>query len=143
MKIYLDNCCYNRPFDDQKQIKIQLETIAKLHIQNKIKIGVYDLVWSYVLDYENKNNPYDDKKFQISDWRFIATENISEENEEIILTAERLQAEKNFKTYDALHISCAIFAKCDYFITVDKKLLNTPVDEIKIVSPINFLQEVE
>ena len=125
MKIYLDNCCYNRPFDDQKQIKIQLETIAKLHIQNKI------------------NNPYDDKKFQISDWRFIATENISEENEEIILTAERLQAEKNFKTYDALHISCAIFANCDYFITVDKKLLNTPVEEIKIVSPINFLQEVE
>ena len=143
MKIYLDNCCYNRPFDDQKQIKIQLETIAKLHIQNQIKIGIYDLIWSYVLDYENKNNPYDDKKFQISEWRFIANENISEENEEIILTAEKLQAEKNFKTYDALHISCAIFAKCDYFITVDKKLLNTPIDEIKIVSPINFLQEVE
>ena len=32
VKIYLDNCCYNRPFDDQKQIKIQLETIAKIKI---------------------------------------------------------------------------------------------------------------
>ena len=127
MKIYLDNCCYNRPFDDQKQIKI----------------GIYNLVWSYVLDFENKNNPYEDKKFQIENWRYIAKENIFEENEEIIFTAEKLQKEKNFKTYDALHISCAIFAKCDYFITVDKKLLNTPIDEIKIVSPINFLQEVE
>ena len=65
MKIYLDNCCYNRPFDDQTQIKIHLETVAKLHIQNQIKRGFYNLVWSYILDYENKNNPYDDKKFQI------------------------------------------------------------------------------
>ena len=75
--------------------------------------------------------------------KFNAKENISEENEEIILTAEKLQTDKNFKTYDALHIACAIFANCDYFITVDRKLLNTPVKEIKIISPINFLQEVE
>ena len=25
MRIYLDNCCFNRPFDDQSQIKIKLE----------------------------------------------------------------------------------------------------------------------
>ena len=53
MKIYLDNCCYNRPFDDQSQMKIHLETQAKLYIQAKIKEGIYDLVWSYILDYEN------------------------------------------------------------------------------------------
>jgi len=29
MRIYLDHCAYNRPFDDQKNIKIQLETYAK------------------------------------------------------------------------------------------------------------------
>ena len=47
MKIYLDNCCYNRPFDDQSQMKIHLETQAKLYIQRQIRDGVYDLVWSY------------------------------------------------------------------------------------------------
>ena len=26
MKVYLDNCTYNRPFDDQSQIRISLET---------------------------------------------------------------------------------------------------------------------
>jgi len=31
MKIYLDNCSYNRPFDDQSQMKIRLETEAKLY----------------------------------------------------------------------------------------------------------------
>lgn len=30
MRVYLDNCSFNRPFDDQTQIKISLETEAKL-----------------------------------------------------------------------------------------------------------------
>ena len=30
MKIYMDNCCYNRPYDDQTHIRIYLETEAKL-----------------------------------------------------------------------------------------------------------------
>ncbi len=36
MLIYLDNCCFNRPFDDQKQIRIRIETEAKLYIQGEI-----------------------------------------------------------------------------------------------------------
>ncbi len=37
MRVYLDNCSYNRPYDDQTQIRIHLETEAKLHIQEMIK----------------------------------------------------------------------------------------------------------
>ena len=29
MRIYLDNCCYNRPYDDQSKIRIRLETKMK------------------------------------------------------------------------------------------------------------------
>jgi hypothetical protein len=32
MRIYLDTCCYNRPHDNKNQVKIKLESIAKLHI---------------------------------------------------------------------------------------------------------------
>ena len=39
MRIYLDNCCYNRPFDEQAQIKVFLETVAKLSIQQKMREG--------------------------------------------------------------------------------------------------------
>ena len=31
LKVYLDNCCYNRPYDDQSQLRISLETQAKLY----------------------------------------------------------------------------------------------------------------
>ena len=44
MRIYLDMCCYNRPYDDQAQTRIALESQAKLHIQSMIKEGRYDLV---------------------------------------------------------------------------------------------------
>ena len=44
LKLYLDNCCFNRPFDDQGFIKIRLETEAKLFIQEKIKLGEYKIV---------------------------------------------------------------------------------------------------
>jgi len=46
-KIDLDNCCYNRPFDDQSQMKTRLETEAKLYIQSGIREKKYSLVWSY------------------------------------------------------------------------------------------------
>ncbi len=39
IRIYLDNCCFNRPYDDQDQIKIRLESEAKLEIQARIKKG--------------------------------------------------------------------------------------------------------
>ena len=50
---------------------------------------------------------------------------------------------KGIKTYDTLHISCAVFAGCDYYLTTDKKLLNTPIPEIKIINPIMFVNEME
>ena len=37
LKIYLDNCCYNRPFDNQKDRAIGAETQAKMFIQSLIK----------------------------------------------------------------------------------------------------------
>lgn len=50
---------------------------------------------------------------------------------------------KGIKTFDALHIACAVYAKCDYYLTTDKKLLNTPIPEIKIIDPIDFVSEME
>jgi hypothetical protein len=40
MRVYLDNCCFNRPFDDQSQARVRLEAEAKLEIQQRIKDAV-------------------------------------------------------------------------------------------------------
>lgn len=68
MRIYLDNCCYNRPYDDQSQIRIHLETQAKLYIQDLIKNDQIELVTSYILEYENEKNRLMQKKQTITDY---------------------------------------------------------------------------
>ena len=65
-RIYLDNCCYNRPYDDQSYISISLETQAKLHIQDLIIKQEFELATSYILRYENSQNPYEMKREAIS-----------------------------------------------------------------------------
>lgn len=62
LKVYLDNCCFNRPYDDQTQIRISLETQAKLYIQDLVRMGKVKLVTSYILWYENSQNPYETKE---------------------------------------------------------------------------------
>jgi hypothetical protein len=56
VKIYLDSCYYNRPFDDQENIFNRFETEAKRMVQQMIKEKHLEMVWSDVLDYENNDN---------------------------------------------------------------------------------------
>ena len=46
MRVYLDNCCFNRPFDSQAQARVRLETEAKLRIQERVVAGEIELAWS-------------------------------------------------------------------------------------------------
>ena len=142
MKLYLDNCCFNRPFDDQSQIRIRLETEAKLRIQEEIITGRFKLVWSYILDYENERNPYQERKLRIMRWKWYAIEDV-EENSEIIKIAKRLN-QNGFHKMDSLHIACAIIAKCDYFLTTDDQILkrSSLLNDIKINDPIGFIKEI-
>lgn len=142
-KIYLDNCCYNRPFDEQDQNIIILETEAKLVIQGKIKNNEHMLVWSFMLDSENDENPSNEKREIISPWKNTATEYCAASLD--ILESAREYMKIGLRHKDALHLACAVKLGCDYFITTDKKFLskNSFVNEISIVNPIAFILETE
>ena len=88
MRIYLDNCCFNRPYDDQSQLRIQLETEAKLRIQENVRSNLYTLIWSYILDYENNKNMFRERKEQIEQWRRYSTIDIEEDAEVINLVTQ-------------------------------------------------------
>ena len=75
MRIYLDMCCYNRPYDNQLQIKVSLETQAKLHIHDLIQKKLLELISSYMLLYECGQNPYEMRRkaiMQFIDMRTMA-----------------------------------------------------------------------
>jgi len=142
MRLYLDNCCFNRPFDDQTQIRIRLETEAKLKIQEEIRAGNFDLVWSYILDYENSKNPFKERKIRIRRWKQYAIDDI-EESPKVIDIAKQLN-KKGLKKMDSLHIACAIAARCKYFLTTDDNILKKTkeIEQIKIDDPIGFIKEI-
>jgi hypothetical protein len=141
MRIYLDNCMFNRPFDEQTHIRLRLETEAKLAIQEEIRLGTYQLIWSYILDYENSKNPFQERKEQIMKWKKYAIIDI-EENTDIIKTALLLDSE-GLQKMDSLHIACAIFAEADYFLTTDDKVIRKAngITGIKITDPIDFIKK--
>jgi predicted nucleic acid-binding protein len=136
--VYLDNCCFNRPYDDQGNILIYLETEAKLRIQKLILEAKIECLWSFMLHYENNANPYDERRAAIGKWEHIAKESIVL-SERIKRCAENL-TRMRIKTKDAYHLACAIEGRASFFITTDKKLLNKEIPGIIVFSPIRFLE---
>ena len=141
-KIYLDNCCYNRPYDNQIQPKVIIETLAKLYIQELVLNHKLDLVWSYILKYENSQNIGKAKRVAILQWEKLSVEFVGK-SEPLVEFAHEIE-KVGIKPFDALHIACAITAQCDYLITTDKRMTKYQDDKIIICNPVDFIsREVE
>jgi len=141
IRVYLDNCCFNRPYDDQSCLKIELETKAKLKIQEMVVNDELELATSYIPEQENDDNPYSERRIIIEDFFKYATVDV-DETKEIIDIAEFVR-DAGLKAKDALHLACAIVAKCDYLLTTDKRFLKHKDDRIRLLNPMQFLVEME
>ncbi len=143
MRIYLDNCCYNRPFDDQTQARVRLETEAKLEIQQRVKDGKLELAWSYILDFENQANPFEERRSSIGAWQGAAAIDV-EETPEVLQHAQQIAA-RGLRPKDALHVACAIVGGCGFFLTTDDKIIRKMrgFAEIAVMNPTQFVVEVE
>lgn len=142
MLLYLDNCCFNRPYDDQSHVRIYLETQAKLYIQQQILNGQYALIWSYILQFENEQNPHVAHKHEIAKWKKLARSLITA-SDGVISTALQYQT-LGLGVKDALHCACAVAAHADFFITTDRQLINKAqaITELKVINPLTFVEEV-
>jgi len=79
MRIYLDLCIYNRPFDDQHQPRIVIETIEFLFLLSEAIDKKITIINSFVLEDENSKNPFIDRKNKIYDLLKVALEFITKE----------------------------------------------------------------
>ena len=141
LKIYLDNCCYNRPFDDLTQEKINNEAAAKMYIQSLIKYKSISLCSSYMLSLEINENPFEKNKQHILYFvNEYSSFHIGNEMESEVISASTEIMKTGIKYKDSIHLACSIIAECDYFITTDKRVLNYQTDRIKIINPIKFVE---
>lgn len=141
MKIYMDVCCLNRPFDDQTQDKIRIESDAILAILSKCMQGQWHLLSSEVIDIEIGKIPDEWKKIKVYKLYSLAKENVML-NKIIIKRVYELQ-DFGLKAFDGLHVAPAEYAKADVFLTTDKNLLRVAKRlklNVKALNPVNCLE---
>ena len=144
VRVYLDMCCYNRPYDDQSQLKVAMEAQSKLHIQTLIKDGKLDLIGSYTLDFELSKNPYEMRRQSIVQFiRDNMKGYVGPERATIVTPIAEEIMETGVKEKDAYHVASAIYAGCEYFISTDIRLLKYKTEKIQLVTPIEFVTEME
>ena len=143
MRVYLDNCCYNRPFDEQTQLRVRLETEAKLEIQTQMRLGTIEYVWSEMLTGEIIDSPYVEQREKILPWRFGAVECVRITEEIIVLAEQYMQC--GIKSSDAIHLACAVESGCSWFFTVDKGILKklNHIGNMRIANPIDYVKEAD
>jgi predicted nucleic acid-binding protein len=144
LKIYMDNCCYNRPFDDLNQEKIYMEANAIQIILKRHTQKIIEIFKSVAIDFEIAQINYDSKRRQVEDlYDAMDLQEIPYSKE---IEKRALQLKKyNIKDMDALHIAFAENANIDYFITTDRLLINAAKRaklEMKVINPIEFVMEV-
>lgn len=148
MIVYMDVCCLNRPFDDQSQERIKLESEAVLIILDFCQTGKWRLLNSEVIDFEVLSivDMYRQSKI-------ITILSISDLNLKVKIDRKTINRAKEitkigFKPFDAMHIACAESANADIFLTTDDKLLknahkNIKMLNVKIDNPVLWLMEAK
>ena len=120
MLIYLDLCCFNRPWDDQKSARVRIETEAKLLLQERVRSGQTSLIWSYILTYEDQFNPHRERRESVANWQALASTDVAAATD-VIATADVLVMQ-GAGAFDALHVACAVKAGAAMFVTTDDRL---------------------
>ncbi len=143
--IYLDVCCFNRPFDVQEQERIMLETEAISLILERCETGEWELLTSEVIDVELAQITDPERKQGIEILTSISKSKV-ELNESIQNRAIFLQS-LGVKFFDSLHIACSEAGKANVMLTVDYRLLRKTANysqelTIIVANPVTWLMEV-
>lgn len=144
-KIYFDTCCLNRPFDDQTQERIRLESEAILAILSRIEKGEWEWIGSDALIDEVEQTPDTQKlsRTKLLSGFIQKSVEIGDKEEK---RAKELQRE-GFEVFDSLHIACAESVKADVFLSTDDRLLKLAKRvskrlHIRVENPLVWVEEM-
>lgn len=144
-RVYMDVCCWNRPFDDQTQTRIHLEAEAVLAIVAEIERGRCQLLHSEVVDLEVDDAPDVERRqrlrLMISDrHRYVRC------NSKVASRALALE-QLGFAGIDALHVASAESGGADVLLTTDDRLLRVATRHasslhVRVANPLVWVQDM-
>ncbi|MEZ4635699.1 MAG: PIN domain-containing protein [Caldilineaceae bacterium] len=143
-RIYLDTCCLNRPFDDQTQLRIRLETEAILRILEICKTNTWLLISSQVIEAEISQIADTERRRRVALAASSAVESIRLD-ESIKSRAEYLEG-LGFAAFDALHLASAELTGVDILLTTDDRFVRLFLRsrnriQIAVENPLRWITE--
>jgi hypothetical protein len=135
-------CSLKRPFDDQNQSRVWIETQAVIRILDAFHQGRCAVVNSDALVYENSQNPKPVRRNRVG----VLLNSFGRPAARTAAVTKRAMEIRLFgiPDMDALHLALAEKAGCGYFITCDEDLLRRTrhvETELVVTSPTVFVEE--
>lgn len=143
MLVYLDANCFNRPFDDQTQERIQQETEAVLNVLQRVLGGHDQLAWSAALNLELSAHPEPDIREELMGWA-ERCQILLEPSNDVRARAEALHS-LGMGALDAAHIAFAEAGGCDLFLTCDDRLLRRSrrlALSVQVFNPVEYVEGI-
>jgi hypothetical protein len=145
LTIYLDNCCLNRPFDDQDQDRVRLEAEAVTIILRHVQSGEWIWVGSDILLIENQENSDDERRMQVSALCRFQGRRVFFDDADIRRAAAVCAL--GFDVLDAYHVAAAEKGRCDVLLTTDDTFLARAKRQhdklrVSVRNPVDWLSEV-
>ena len=141
LKVYLDMCALKRPFDDQSQGRIWIETQAVIRILRAIDRNAVQGCNSAILGDENERNTNVARREKVA-WILGRFGNQALATKEIFSRADEVRS-YGLKDVDALHVAFAEAMGAEYFISCDDAILGLANDErmrVRIIDPASFVE---
>jgi predicted nucleic acid-binding protein len=143
--MYLDYNCFQRGFDDSRQVKIHLEALACQEVFAKAERKEVNLAWSFMHEDENALCPFIERKIEVLRLSTLCRVRIAPKDS-IRMVAKEFKEKAALSSKDSLHLACARQASCEVFLTCDEafikraKRLNLPM---RIMNPVDYIREAE
>jgi predicted nucleic acid-binding protein len=144
MRVYADMCRLKRPFDDQSQPRIHLESEAVLALLAAPAERV-EFLHAPAHDLENDQNPLSVRAERVRQ-RLTAMLLVEPPDEALVGRIAELLA-LGFKNFDAFHLASAEGSGADVFVTCDDRLLAAARRQaaslrVRVASPLELVREI-
>ena len=144
MRVYLDMCCLKRPFDDQSQPRIHLESEAILALMGAA-LERAQFLRGVAHELENDQNPLPARAAKVRLW--LETLPLEKPSEEDLKARTQELMTLGFKNFDAFHIACAELGGAEALCTCDDGMLATgrrlaPQLKVRVANPVDLANEV-
>jgi len=143
--VYLDYNCFQRGFDDPRQVRIQMEALACREIFERAESGRVQLLWSFMHEDETALCPFPERKYEVLRLATLCQVRVGP-RQEIRSLAHAFQEQGGLSAKDAIHLACASYIRADVFVTCDDRLvrqIKRLALEIGVLNPVDYVRREE